>query len=193
MAEILEAAAHKAFEAMAGNDLSHDYEHVQRVVNKALAIAAAEGVKKKEDLLDIQLAAWLHDIGDHKYSDQEDAALVWLQEQNYPRADLVYDIIQNVSWSKNEKDGRKEPPSLLHAIVQDADRLDAMGAIGIARVFAYAGRKGDCLRDAVDHVHEKILRLLPLIKTEAGTEMALSRQATLESFVTAIYREAQFN
>jgi uncharacterized protein len=74
-------------------------------------------------------------------------------------------------------------------IVQDADRMDAMGAIGIARTFAYGGAKGRSLEDSLAHFDEKLLKLYDLLSTDAAREMAQSRRALLEEFYNQFHQE----
>ena len=94
--------------------------------------------------------------------------------------------IASVSFSKNR--GRK-PETLEGRIVQDADRLDAMGAVGIARTFAYGGEKGRPLKDSVSHFHEKLLLLKDLMNTEAGRALAEERHAFMLAFLAELEKE----
>ena len=89
-------------------------------------------------------------------------------------------IIKSVSFSKNRN---QTPDSLEGQIVQDADRLDAMGAIGIARTFAYGGKHGRSLESSIDHFHEKLLLLKDGLNTAKAREMASARHEFLEEFI----------
>ncbi|CAG0926264.1 unnamed protein product, partial [Notodromas monacha] len=126
---------------LAKDSSGHDYYHILRVVNTAQCIHRLEG----GDEFLILMAAWLHDIGDYKMHNGQDRtqelvgefldSLLVLPESKM----AILNIITQVSF----KGGHNEPPTTIEAqIVQDADRLDAMGAIGIARCFAYGGSKG---------------------------------------------------
>ena len=84
---------------------------------------------------------------------------------------------------------RKTPETLEGKIVQDADRLDAMGAVGIARTFAYGGEKGRPLKDSVSHFHEKLLLLNDMMNTEAGRALAEERHAFMLSFLEELEKE----
>jgi len=164
-----------------GYDGSHDFHHVLRVLENAEQLCNREGIIHPSCVEVVQLAAILHDYGDSKYYDREDLALTWLLNEGHPEAHLIYNIIQNVSYSKNEKNGRKEPLSILHAIVQDADRLDAIGHIGIMRAFSYG--KGT-LRDVLGHMREKIYTIESLLKTDGGRDMAKGKTQIVIDFCT---------
>eukprot|EP01083_Nonionella_stella_P304624 1059467_1 len=137
---------------LAGQDLSHDYAHIERVRTLSLELAHEEGVSG-DNLEVVELAALLHDIRDWKYSGSEsagqDAAREFLTAQCVPEGKIarVCRIIDGVSF-KNELGrpvcGDESNPGRNKElfVVQDADRLDAIGAVGIARTFAYAGHKG---------------------------------------------------
>ena len=170
-------------EKMAGNDASHDFAHVERVRKMAMRIAQEEGVVDPKELEIIELAAWLHDYGDHKYSDNPNAPREWLEAQGYADAELVQSIIDGVSYSKNEKDGPQEPASQLHAIVQDADRLDAIGCVGIARVFAFgAGPFVQTLK----HFDDKLFKLCDLLKTDYAKSIGDERHQQLREFYDSL-------
>ena len=94
--------------------------------------------------------------------------------------DEICRIINSVSFSQNR--GRR-PDTIEGKIVQDADRLDAMGAVGIARTFAYGGERGRPLEESIQHFHDKLLRLQSLMNTDRGREMAERRHAVLQEFL----------
>ena len=166
----------------------HDVAHTMRVYRNALKIAAAE---PDCDLEIISLAALLHDADDHKLFATENNANArrFLEENRIPPAtvDRICDVINSVSFSQNR--GRI-PETLEGRIVQDADRLDAMGAIGIARTFAYGGEHGRPLEDSIQHFYEKLLLLKDLMNTDAGKTMAEERHAFLKAFLEEYQREA---
>ncbi|MFV0305017.1 MAG: HD domain-containing protein, partial [Moheibacter sp.] len=131
--EIVELVKQFIQTEFSGEGTGHDYFHVERVVKVAKRIAEEE----KADVFLVELAAWLHDVGDYKLNDGIDkseelisAILIDLNVSNEIITRII-DIISQVSFSKG-----KVAESLEAKIVQDADRLDAIGAIGIARVFA---------------------------------------------------------
>jgi uncharacterized protein len=89
-------------------------------------------------------------------------------------------VINSVSFSRN-KDRRPSTPE--GKVVQDADRLDALGAVGVARTFAYGGEHGRPVDDSIRHFHDKLLHLKSLMNTETGRQMAEKRHAFLEAFL----------
>lgn len=164
-----------------GNSDGHDFDHTMRVYRTAMEIADAE---PGCDRLIVALAALLHDADDYKLFETEDNAnaRAFLDSQNMDetKTGLIYTVINSVSFSKN----RDRCPDLLEGkIVQDADRLDAIGAIGIARTFAYGGKHGRSLDSSIEHFHEKLLLLKGMMQTEKGKEMAEARHAFMESFL----------
>ena len=95
-------------------------------------------------------------------------------------------IFRSPHWPRffmTQQNKGKAPDTLEGKVVQDADRLDAMGAIGVARTFAYGGEHGRPMADSVGHFYDKLLRLNALMNTETGREMALQRHAFLEAFL----------
>jgi len=182
-------------------DASHDFQHIERVRKNAQMISAQEG-EVRHDL--IELAVLLHDVSDVKYSGsagkaQESAIL---DQLNLPTNDRkwVTDIIESVSFSGGNE---KEAVTIEAKIVRDADRLDAIGAIGIARTFAYGGAKGRSLYDwselarinmtekeyrlkettSVTHFYEKLFLLKDLMVTETGKKLALQRHEFMLAFI----------
>ena len=140
-----------------GNSDGHDLDHSLRVYSNAMMIAETEPDCNIEA---VALAALLHDADDHKLFDTEDNAnaVSFLKSNGVDneKIEFIVRIINSVSFSKNRN---QTPDSLEGQIVQDADRLDAMGAIGIARTFAYGGKHGRSLESSIDHFHEKLLLL----------------------------------
>ena len=98
--------------------------------------------------------------------------------------------INGVSFSQNK--GRR-PDTLEGQIVQDADRLDAIGAVGIARTFAYGGKHGRPLDSSIQHFYDKLLLLRETMNTAAARRMAEERHAFMESFLAAYHRETQMD
>jgi uncharacterized protein len=188
----------------------HDWHHVFRVRRHALRIAEAEGA----DRLIVDLAALLHDIADHKFHGGDEtagprAARQWLERQAAP-AELVDEVCQIIERLSFKGAGvAAESLSLAGQCVQDADRLDALGAIGIARAFAYGGHKDRPLHDpqaspemhtsfaaykkgsgpTLNHFYEKLLLLKDRMNTATGRKLAEPRHAFLEEFVRRFRKE----
>ena len=140
----------------------------------------------------VALAALLHDADDHKlFSTSDNAnARAFLRENQVPSemADRICEVINAVSFSQN-KDRR--PETIEAKVVQDADRLDAIGAIGIARTFAYGGEHGRPLEDSVQHFYDKLLLLKDLMNTETGKKLAQKRHQFLEDFLNELREETK--
>lgn len=175
--------------AMTGEGSGHDWQHVERVVKLARFIATQEGA----DLSIVTLAALLHDIADHKFhnGDREIGPrmakeMILAAGGDSTTADQVSEIVQRVSFSGSG--GKKNMDSIEGMCVQDADRLDAMGAIGIGRAFAYGGAKGRLLFDLMSaestlaHFDDKLLRLYGLLNTEAAKQIGKKRHQFLEDY-----------
>lgn len=191
-------------------DAAHDWWHIRRVWQLALRIGQAEGA----DLHIVQLAALLHDIADWKFAGGDETAgprlaTQFLQSQQAPPAtvDHVARIIATLSFK-----GAGVPTpmdSIEGQVVQDADRLDAIGAIGVARAFAYGGHKGQPLHSpdappqwhasfadykqgaagTINHFHEKLLLLRDRMNTATARNIAEARHAFLERFVQQFMAE----
>ena len=170
-----------------GHSDGHDLDHSLRVFSNAVAIARKE---PPCDMEAVALAALLHDADDHKLFDTVNNANARLFLENHDvnsdKIEFICTIINSVSFSKNRG---KTPDSLEGKIVQDADRLDAMGAIGIARTFAYGGKHGRPLEGGIEHIHEKLLLLKDEMNTKTARELADSRHAFLEEFLARFGEE----
>ena len=177
----VEAAKAYIIELFAGNSDGHGADHTLRVYHNALMIAKDHPECCLET---VALAALLHDADDHKlFSTENNAnARAFLAEHGMDQAAIerICSIINSVSFSKNR--GRK-PDCLEGEIVQDADRLDAIGAVGIARTFAYGGGHGRGLDASIAHFHEKLLLLKDEMNTETAKAMAEARHEFMESFL----------
>ncbi|MFG6118395.1 MULTISPECIES: HD domain-containing protein [Thalassobacillus] len=175
------------------NDVTgHDYFHMKRVAKTARQIAEKEGAR----LFLTEAAGWLHDIGDAKlFADSNQARkrmIDFLKELKVP-VEMITEIeiaIEDVSFSKG-----KVPETLEGRIVQDADRLDAIGALGIARTFAFGGAKGQLIYDeeqgrtSIQHFYDKLLTLKDKMNTESAKLEALERHALMESYLNQFYQE----
>ncbi|KAK4786345.1 hypothetical protein SAY86_003034 [Trapa natans] len=215
-AAIVERAEKLMRKAMGGNDASHDAWHVLRVRDLALSIAREEGLSSSPDsMLVVELAALLHDIGDYKYSrDPSEERLVenFLEEENIDEAmkTKILKIIKGMGFKEELQ--RHESVGIFpeFGVVQDADRLDAIGAIGIARCFTFGGRRNRVLHDpailprlelskeqymknmeqtTVNHFHEKLLKLKDLMKTEGGKRRAEKRHKFMAEYLEEFYKE----
>ncbi|KAM0287451.1 hypothetical protein ACHAQH_000404 [Verticillium albo-atrum] len=192
---VTQAAAY-AKDYMSNYDASHDWSHILRVLALAHRIYndPATSAGPTLSLRKITLAALLHDVGDKKYLQpgQDHTHLVHdlLLERGAPEvlAAEIQAICLGVSYSSEIKDPSAVTALIAHfpelAVVQDADRLDAIGAVGVGRCFTFGGAKagGRGLQGAVDHFEEKLLRIEGMMKTEAGRCMAAERTDRLRVF-----------
>jgi len=180
-----------------GETTGHDYYHIERVVKMARKIALEE----KADLFLVEISAWLHDVGDYKLHNGVDKSTELITEflinQNvdYDLIQQILEIISQVSFSKGNT-----PTTLEAKIVQDADRLDAIGAVGLARVFAYGGSKQREIwnpenpdETSVQHFYDKLLKLKDLINTNSAKKIAEERHQYLEDFLARFYQEWNLN
>ncbi|CAN1165018.1 Uncharacterized protein YpgQ [Linum perenne] len=214
---------------MKDNDASHDASHVWRVRNLALSLASEEGLSSHSDSLQIvELAALLHDIGDYKYlRDPSEEKIVekFLEEEGIDeikkvkilsiikgmgKVALILIIVIQSSF-KDELAGDVNSGNCKEfGVVQDADRLDAIGAIGIARCFTFGGSRNRVLHDpaihprlelskeqyvkkeeqtTINHFHEKLVKLKDLMKTEAGKKRAEQRHKFMNEYLKQFYDE----
>ena len=195
-----------------GDASGHDYFHTLRVLELSTTIAREESRFHPVDLETVQLIALLHDVDDRKLSphthENLDNARNFLRKNcaGPEQTQNILDSIRNLSFKGT---GRSVPWSLEGKIVQDADRLDAIGAIGIARAFAFGGSRGREMYDpaeppqldmdekayaksgghTINHFYEKLLLLKDLMNTEMGKVMAAHRHDFMEQFLTEFYRE----
>jgi uncharacterized protein len=188
----------------------HDWFHIERVYNNALLIAKGEQC----NLTVVQLGALLHDIADSKFHNGDETigpAMAWefLETQNVPEETIIHvvNIIENVSFRGGNTE--KKFKSIELDIVQDADRLDALGAIGVARAFNYGGFKNRALYDpaiapnlsmtkeeykattapTINHFYEKLLLLKDRMNTATGKQIAESRHRFMEAYLKQFYAE----
>ena len=186
----------------------HDYFHTIRVYNMALKIADEENA----DTLIVSLAALLHDVDDVKLSPEtsknKDNARKFLKENNMDgdSVNLICEIIDEISY----KGSNSRPPKTLEGkCVQDADRLDAIGAIGIARAFAYGGNHNRVMHNpsepptlnmneseyrnhvstTINHFYEKLFNLKDLMNTEIAKEIAEERTEYMKEYIDEFMNE----
>lgn len=190
-----------------GEGSGHDWWHIVRVFNNAMDITKKEKTfhEGNIDIFVVELGALLHDIADHKfgYTDEDRKNiitnfLIELGVQNEIIDHVVY-IVNNISFKGGKNKHKME--TIEGEIVQDADRLDALGAIGIGRTFAYGGYKKrvmydpDCKldikdkEDTISHFYEKLLLLKDKMNTKAGYEKAQNRHRVMEEFLENFHSE----
>ena len=184
---IIEAAITYIGKLFCGNAGGHDDKHSLRVYRLAMRIADTE---PECDRNIVALGALLHDADDYKLFDTTDNANARaFLKANGIQDDIIERIceaINSVSFSKN----RTTAPSTIEGrIIQDADRLDALGAIGIARTFAFGGEHGRSIESTIRHFHEKLLLLKDGMNTPEAKAIAKERHAYLEDFLIRYERE----
>ena len=179
----------------AGDSSGHDFDHTMRVYRMATRIAEEENA----DLQIVQLAALLHDVDDRKLSpetcENKDNAVAFLTQNRVEqdKIQMIVDIISQISFSA----GNGAPVTMEGKCVQDADRLDAIGAIGIGRAFAFGGSRGRAMHDpsgadqtsTIQHFYDKLLLLKDRMNTETGKVLAHQRHQFMEDFLQQFYAE----
>lgn len=186
-------------------DASHDFQHIERVYQNALTILQTE---PEADAEVVKMAVLLHDVSDKKYTDskEQENKLIAELSLSEEKKQHIRDCIAQVSFNGGNE---LEITSLEAKIVRDADRLDAIGAIGIARTFAFGGAKGRKLYDkeedarndmteeeyrnkntsSVTHFYEKLLLLKDLMITKKGKQMAKERHQFMVQFLEQLQNE----
>lgn len=207
---IIEKTVDHIKEILVDAEGGHDWWHIHRVWKTAQHIATAE---KADDLV-VSLGALLHDIADSKFHNGDETigprkARAWLKSLQVEEPVIVH--VENIITHISFKGGNHHQPfkSKELDIVQDADRLDAIGAIGIARAFNYGGFKNRPLYDpavppnmsmskeeyksnkaaTINHFYEKLLLLKDRMNTETGRKMAIQRHEFMESYLKQFYAE----
>jgi len=197
-------------EKLANAEGGHDWFHIQRVYKNALLIASGEEC----DETVVKLGALLHDIADSKFHDGDESvgpkvAKEFLEKEGAPENTIahVIQIINNISFKGGNTE--KTFSSIELDIVQDADRLDAIGAIGIARAFNYGGFKNRTMHDpaiapqlkmtkeeyknsqapTINHFYEKLLLLKDKMNTQTGKDIAQKRHNYMQGFLAQFYAE----
>lgn len=180
-----------------GESSGHDFSHIERVRNNARKIALHY---PHADVNVVICAALLHDVADHKLIDINSRDGVyemmekWIKEAGGDAITTqhIIHICQNISYSTRDKN---KSLSIEGQIVQDADRLDAIGAIGIARTFAYGGAKSRPMygeedgNDTISHFYEKLLNIKEMMNTPIAHQMAKERHLFMEEFLSRFYDE----
>lgn len=197
---------------LSGEASGHDWWHIYRVYNLAKRI----GTLEKADMFVVELAALLHDIADWKLHGGDETigpkkAREWLEKQGVDEHIIqsICDIIVEISFKGAGV--QIAPMTIEGQVVQDADRLDAMGAIGIARTFAYGGYKGRVIHNpiaepvlhqksedykasadtgtTINHFYEKLLILKDRVNTNTGKQLAQARHDVMVQFLEEFYKE----
>ncbi|MEB3103152.1 HD domain-containing protein [Ferviditalea candida] len=206
--EIIRLAEGFVRERLGADTSGHDWFHIERVRRMAVRLAR----HYQADAFLCELAALLHDLADGKLQASESEALAgiaeWLSCQGVDQAAAAHAL--RIIGTMSFKGGQGSPmPSLEGQIVQDADRLDALGAIGIARTFMYSGWKGQMMHDpelpprdkmtldeylngrgtAINHFHEKLFKLKDLMNTDAARQIAEERHRFMELFLQQFMKE----
>lgn len=206
--QVIRAAELFCRSELENDETGHDWWHIHRVVRMAKRLAREEGA----DSFICTIAALLHDVADEKLNESKESGLRkvrdWLEGQLITEEERqhVMDIISTMSYNA----GTNPPMRTLEGkVVQDADRLDAIGAIAIARTFLYAGWKGHPIHDpeipprdsmtpseyrhdkstAINHFREKLLKLKDRINTASAKRIAEERHRYMEQYVERFYQE----
>jgi uncharacterized protein len=202
--QLIDAVAVEVKTRMEVEGPSHDWWHIYRVWNNAKLIGKGEGA----DMTVVEISALLHDIADWKYNDADDAIGPRIAGEVLEKLGASSELIEHVK--KNIYQGsfkgagvKTEPETLEGKIMQDADRLDAIGAIGIARTFAYGGEKHRLMYDpsilpatyatkeeyakntspTINHFYEKLLLLKDLMNTSTAKKLAQARHKYMVEYL----------
>lgn len=209
LVEIIEKSSERIKVQFEKDGTGHDWWHILRVVNNAKVIQVKEG----GDLELIVLSALLHDVGDHKFYDDPSAQKNLISEmlREFGAGEELIDKVLNIVRQVSFKGGKEnlQLNCIEAKIVQDADRLDAIGAIGIARAFAFGGSRNRLMyhpdespKDfknfeeykndkghTINHFYEKLLKLKDMMQTETGKLMAEKRHQYMEGYLNQFYSE----
>lgn len=208
--QIIENTAEFVQSSLKDAEGGHDWFHILRVWNNAKLIAEEENV----DLFIVELGALLHDIADSKFHNGDESigpkiACEFLENQEVDESVIIHieQIITNISYKGGNFEQKFNSPEL--QVIQDADRLDAIGAIGIARCFNYGGFKNRPLYNSdiqpnlnqskeeyknsnaptINHFYEKLLLLKDRMNTKTGKKIAEERHQFMETFLQQFYDE----
>ena len=207
---IIEKTCQFVEQKLAGDGSGHDWWHIYRVWNLAKNIAAQEGANS----LIVELSALLHDIADWKFHDGDDTKGPQMAEQflleNKVAREVINPVVEIVATISYKGAGVATPMQTLEGkVVQDADRLDAIGAMGIARTFAYGGHKNRLMYHpdekpvmhqsfaeykkntghTINHFYEKLLLLKDRMNTGSAKQMAEGRHQFMQSYLDQFFEE----
>ncbi len=209
---IIEKTKEHVQSILINHDASHDWWHIERVWKMACYLAE----KEQADLFIVEMAALLHDVDDWKFNQNSEIlkAKNWLSHLQLSQSVInqVCYIVENVTFKGNLVQ-TSSPKSIEESVVQDADRLDAIGAIGIARAFSYGGYKKRALYNpmispaqhktfaeyknqegtTLNHFHEKLFLLKDKMNTNSAKKIAEERHAFMENFVSQFLQEWNFS
>lgn len=171
-------------------DVAHDFFHIERVLEVAHFLS--QGLNVNHDA--IKLIALLHDVDDYKVNGTNELRtkkILTKYSVPEPFVELVIDAIYTISFSKGAV-----PSSLEGKIVQDADRIDAMGALGIARVFSYGGSKNIPIYDpsnycSIQHFYDKLLHLQDTLNLEESKKLASNRVDFMKKYLNEFFKEVR--
>ncbi|WP_343665159.1 HD domain-containing protein [Chryseobacterium mucoviscidosis] len=210
MKNLIENTVEFVKEKLEGAEAGHDWFHIERVWKLSRKIAETESCNQEV----VELAALLHDIADPKFHNGDETLALkvsrdFLESQNTEEKliEQVLFIIKNISFKNRGEVPQNLPVEL--KIVQDADRIDAIGAIGIGRTFNFGGFKNNPMYDpnvepklnmskeeykksngtTINHFYEKLLLLKDLMNTEKGKEIAGERHDFMLKFLDQFYKE----
>ena len=207
---IIDKTCHFVEQKLADDSSGHDWWHIYRVWNLTKNIAAQEGA----NLLIVELSALLHDIADWKFHDGDNTKGPQVAEQflleNKVAREVIDPVVEIVATISYKGAGVATPMQTLEGkVVQDADRLDAIGAMGIARTFAYGGHKNRLMYHpdekpvmhqsfaqykkntghTINHFYEKLLLLKDRMNTTSAKKMAAGRHKFMQSYLDQFYEE----
>lgn len=209
---IIENTKKFVYDKLYGEGSGHDWFHIERVYNTSKFLAS----KENADSFIVEMTALLHDIDDWKFSEgietNTSRTETFLRSQNLDDASInhILTIIRTMSFKGGVVDSTQN--TIEGMVVQDADRLDAIGAIGVARTFAYGGHKNRPMYDpnikpmefssldevknaenhTINHFYEKLLKLKDLMNTEAARKLAEERHDFMLRFLDEFYKEWNF-
>lgn len=207
-AEIISLAEEFAKQELQFDPSGHDWWHIHRVRKLAIEL----GREVNANLFICELAALLHDVADEKLNESKEAGLLKVQHwlENLKIDPMIIEEVMNIISTMSYNGGKNPPMKTIEGmVVQDADRLDALGAMGIARTFLYSGLKGQLLHNpeqnfenldyrsdkktAIFHFHEKLLKIKELLNTDPAKKIAVNRHQFLELYLDQFYKEWELN
>ena len=167
------------------DDVSHDYKHIKLVVKFSLKIAKKEGINKSRDLFQIKMGALLHDIGDHKYTNEKQDKILKKFLNKFKKLGKIdkkeiIEIASNVSLSKED-----ERINYKLDIVKDADRINSLGSIGIMRYISYNIKNSDepSFNEIINNICERTKKIRKYLKTSSGRKISKKHLRLISLFL----------
>ena len=167
------------------DDISHDYKHIKLVVKFALKIAKKEGINKSQDLFQIKMGALLHDIGDHKYTNENQENLLKNYLNKFDKLEEndrneIIEIASNVSLSKED-----ERNNYKLDIVKDADRINSLGSIGIMRYISYNVKNSSepSFNEIINNIKKRTKKIRKYLKTSSGRKISKKHLRLISLFL----------